>query len=69
MYLGTRRGSIANLMPGLVGYLSAFAAYSSDDSFIEMLPHLSDFLDLHEKQTQLSLTDRIKAKRRKFRLP
>lgn len=69
MFLGRRRGSIENLMPGLTGYLSSFAAYSNNDSFYEMLPQLSDFLERYEKSSGVLLRDRIGEKRKKFGLP
>jgi hypothetical protein len=69
MYLGRRRGSIENLVPGLAGFLSSFGAYSDADTFYELLPQLSDFLDLYEKSSGVSLGERISEKRRKFGLP
>lgn len=69
MFLGRRRGSIENLMPGLAGYLSSFGAYSNTDSFYEMLPQLSDFLERYEVISGVSFADRIGDKRKKFGLP
>jgi hypothetical protein len=69
MYLGRRRGSIENLMPGLVGYLSSFGAYSNSDSLFELLPQLSDFIDQYEMKSGVSFTERISDKRRRIGLP
>ena len=69
MYLGKRRGSVENLMPGLVGYLASFGAFSEEYSLEDMLPQLEEFVKQRERDTGISLAERIIVKRRKMGLP
>ena len=69
MFLGRRRGSIANIMPNLIGYLASFGAYAGKKTFAEMIPELAVFMDLNERDTGLTLTERIEDRRKKFGLP
>jgi hypothetical protein len=68
MLLGKRRGYVDNILPGLVGYLSSFGAYSDCSSLAEMLPQLEHHVRFYTEQTGMSLVDRIQAKRRKMGL-
>jgi len=69
MRLGQRRGSVANLMPALEGCLASFGAYAEASSLDELLPDLRHFLAQRERETGLSLGERIARQRQKFDLP
>jgi hypothetical protein len=69
MFLGLSRGGIANLLPGLTGFLSSFAAYANAKTFREMLPDLDTFMGIYEKDSGQSFEARVEDKRRKFGLP
>lgn len=69
MFLGKRRGYVDNILPGLVGYLSSFGAYSGCNSLVEMLPYLEDQVRFYVERTGISLAERIETKRRKLGLP
>jgi hypothetical protein len=69
VYLGKRRGGVANLMPSLEGYLASFGAYAGAASLDSLLPYLRDALAQRERDTGISLGDRVTEKHRKFGLP
>lgn len=69
MYLGKRHGSVENLMPGLVGYLASFGAFAEAYSLQDMLPQLEAFVKQRERNTGISLAERIVVKRRELGLP
>jgi hypothetical protein len=68
VYLGKRRGGVANIMPSLEGYLASFGAYAQATTLDLMLPHLRDALAQRERDTGISLGDRVVEKHRKFGL-
>jgi hypothetical protein len=69
VYLGKRRGGVANLMPSLEGYLASFGAYAGAVSLDNLLPDLRDALAQRERDTGISFGDRVTEKHRKFGLP
>lgn len=69
MYLGKRRGGVAGIMSSLEGYLASFGAYAEAPSLDAMLPHLRDALNQRERDTGISLGERVLDKHRKFGLP
>ena len=69
MYLGKRRGGVANIMPNLEGYLASFGAYAGAASLDNLLPDLRDALAQRERDTGISFGDRVTEKHRKFGLP
>lgn len=69
VYLGKRRGGVANIMPGLEGYLASFGAYAQATSVDQLLPHLRDALAQRERDTGMSFGDRVVEEHRKFGLP
>jgi len=69
VYLGKRRGGVANLMPSLEGYLASFGAYAGAASLDNLLPDLRDALAQRERDTGISFGDRVTEKHRKFGLP
>jgi len=54
---------------GLVGYLASFGAFSEEYSLEDMLPQLEEFVKQRERDTGISLAERIIVKRRKMGLP
>ena len=68
VYLGKRRGGVANLMPSLEGYLASFGAYAGATSLDTLVPYLRDALAQRERDTGISLGDRVVEKHRKFGL-
>jgi hypothetical protein len=68
VYLGKRRGGVANIMPSLEGYLASFGAYAQALTLDQLLPHLKDSLAQRERDTGVSFGERVAEKRRKFGL-
>jgi hypothetical protein len=69
MYLGKRRGGLEALMPLLTGCIASFGAFAEGSTLDEILPDLRVALNQRERDTGISLTERITAKRRKLNLP
>jgi hypothetical protein len=69
MYLGKRRGGLEALMPLLTGCIASFGAFAEGSTLEELLPHLRVALNQRERDTGISLTERIVAKRRKMNIP
>jgi hypothetical protein len=69
VYLGKRRGGVANIMPNLEGYLASMGAYAGAVSLDQLVPHLRDALAQRERDTGISFGDRVTEKHRKFGLP
>ncbi len=68
MYLGKRRGGVAGIISALEGYLSSFGAYAEAPTLDDMLPHLRDALEQRERDTGVSLRERVDEKHRRFGL-
>ena len=69
VYLGKRRGGVANIMPSLEGYLASLGAYAGAVSLDKLVPYLRDALAQRERDTGISFGDRVTEKHRKFGLP
>jgi hypothetical protein len=68
MYLGKRRGTVENLMPGMAGYLASFGACAEAGTLEEMLPFLKEQLNQYARNTGIDLTERIAMRRKRLGL-
>jgi len=69
MYAGKRRGDLHKLAPGLVGYLSNFAALTGHESFEETFDQLGRFVWWYGKVTGQTFKERTAEKQRRYALP
>lgn len=68
MYAGKRRGTLANLMPGLVGYLASFGALVNAGSFDELVPELRRYVAEYSADSDVSFDWRVFQKWRELAL-
>ena len=68
MYTGKRQGTLANLMPGLVGYLASFGALVNAGSFDELVPELRRYVAEYSADSDVSFDWRVFQKWRELAL-